>query len=174
MTFREELIITLIDKGLVGIALAGGGYLLSRALERFKGERALENEFAKQRVMKIAEVWAAFYKCEEELTRHSGYVAMAIHGATDDELSLRMEPYHDRGVALITKIRELPQLVSSNRFWLGDAVCDRFDGYLQLLHGQAGTLLDFPRMAKPADELLKELAASRESIVTWTADIRKI
>lgn len=49
MNFQEQLIITLIDKLAIGVLLLLGGFLLNRAIERYKSRQALENQMAKIR-----------------------------------------------------------------------------------------------------------------------------
>jgi len=52
MTFKEQLIVTIVDKALIGIVVAIAGFWLNRYLESFKARRALENELAKVRDQK--------------------------------------------------------------------------------------------------------------------------
>ena len=56
MTFKEQLVITILDKAVISIMLAIGAYLFNRSLERFKSEQSLSNEFTKQRLVKIGEL----------------------------------------------------------------------------------------------------------------------
>lgn len=42
LNFQEQLLITLLDKALIGLLLAGAGYGLNRALERFKYDLGLD------------------------------------------------------------------------------------------------------------------------------------
>jgi hypothetical protein len=44
LQFQEQLIITIVDKAMIGGLLAFGAYLFSRSLEKFKGTQALELE----------------------------------------------------------------------------------------------------------------------------------
>ena len=48
-TFQEKLILTLIDKAAIGLLLVVCGLLANKLLEKYKSQRALENEFAKLR-----------------------------------------------------------------------------------------------------------------------------
>jgi hypothetical protein len=47
LSFNEQLIITLVDKLAIGCLLVFAGFLFNRILERFKSQRALENELTK-------------------------------------------------------------------------------------------------------------------------------
>ena len=44
MNFHDQLILTIIDKGLIALIIAVAGFWLNRYLESFKSLRALENE----------------------------------------------------------------------------------------------------------------------------------
>ena len=49
MDFKEQLVITLVDKAAIGALLLLAGVFASRALERLKSRQALETELSKQR-----------------------------------------------------------------------------------------------------------------------------
>jgi hypothetical protein len=52
MTFKEQLIITIVDKAAIGALLLIAGFWLNRFLERFKADRARENERERLRAQK--------------------------------------------------------------------------------------------------------------------------
>jgi hypothetical protein len=56
ITFEQELFLTVLDKGLIGILLAIAGFWLNRYLEAFKSRRALESELIKTRDQKELEL----------------------------------------------------------------------------------------------------------------------
>src|SRR6266496_779934 len=78
MNFQEQLIITLIDKLAIGVLLLLGGFLLNRAIERYKSRQALENQMAKIRDEKrleflerqLSEFYWPFYIRREEDRRN--------------------------------------------------------------------------------------------------------
>lgn len=49
LTFKQQLILSLVDKVAIGILVLFAGYLLNKLLERYKSRKALENELAKAR-----------------------------------------------------------------------------------------------------------------------------
>ena len=50
MTLHEEIILSFIDTGLIGIAILIGGFLLNRGLERYKTNQSLREELAKKQI----------------------------------------------------------------------------------------------------------------------------
>jgi len=52
MRFHEQLIITIVDKGLLALLLAIAGFWLNRYLDLFRSRQALENELRKVRDQK--------------------------------------------------------------------------------------------------------------------------
>lgn len=52
LTFKQQLIMTILDKGLIALIVAVAGLWLNRYLEAFKNRQALENELRKTRDQK--------------------------------------------------------------------------------------------------------------------------
>jgi hypothetical protein len=52
MSFEEQIIVTLLDKALIGGLIAIAGFWLNRGIELYKSRRALENELEKLRDQK--------------------------------------------------------------------------------------------------------------------------
>src|SRR5207244_13106543 len=82
MSFKQQVILMLVDKLIIGLLLAMTAYLASRALESYKKRQALAGEIAKKRVQKIAEVWEHLSEWDfliEELLRRVAQVAITQH-----------------------------------------------------------------------------------------------
>jgi hypothetical protein len=56
LSFGHQIVVTLLDKGLLALILAIAGYWLNRHIEAFKSRRALENELKKVRDQKLIEL----------------------------------------------------------------------------------------------------------------------
>jgi hypothetical protein len=56
MTFPQQVLLTLLDKGLLALMLAVAGFWLNRYIEAFKSRQALENELRKARDQKRIEL----------------------------------------------------------------------------------------------------------------------
>jgi hypothetical protein len=59
MTFRQQLLLTIIDKALIGLLIAVAGFWLNRYLEAFKSRQSLQNELKKVRDQKQIELLEA-------------------------------------------------------------------------------------------------------------------
>src|SRR5216684_6891739 len=57
MNFHQQIVVTIIDKGLLALILAIAGFWLSKYLEAFKSRRALENELKKTRDQKMIQLF---------------------------------------------------------------------------------------------------------------------
>lgn len=106
MTFNEQLIITLVDKGAIGAVVLIGAFWLNKFLERFKAERARDNERERLRAQKhldyldrqLSEFYYPIYirlfidsaTWERILDRHRG----------DDELRKRIGEEIEKNVIL--------------------------------------------------------------------------
>ena len=78
MTFKEQLVITLLDKAAIGALLLLAGFGLNRFLERFKADRARENDRERLRAQKQLDY------LERRLSEfyYPIYVRLHIDGAT--------------------------------------------------------------------------------------------
>jgi hypothetical protein len=170
--FQQKLILTVVDKALIGAALVVAGFMLNRTLERFKSRLALTNDFAKQRVVKIAEIWTSLYTLEEDLRLHSAHVAMSVFRLKPDEdVSVATAQYTEKSIDLEIKAKAMKASIAQNRFWLGDELSSRFDRYQQILLGHAHVTLNQPRELR-ADVVgyglpMEELQMLRRSVLDY-------
>jgi hypothetical protein len=58
MTYDQTLLLTVIDKLIIGVLLLIFGFWISRSLERFKANEALKAAFAPLRATKYQELWS--------------------------------------------------------------------------------------------------------------------
>ena len=56
MTFPQQVLLTLLDKGLLALILAVAGFWLNRYVEAFKSRQAIEKELRKARDQKRIEL----------------------------------------------------------------------------------------------------------------------
>lgn len=90
MNFREQILVTIVDKLLIGALIAGLGLFFSMKLEHYKNIENISAEFAKERVRKIGEV-------ETAMNEYEFYVAKVVPTALNeiDEMSIKKtgKPY---------------------------------------------------------------------------------
>jgi hypothetical protein len=93
MTFREQVIITLLDKALIGGLLLAGGYGLNRALEKFRSDNTRDNDRERLRSQKELDY------LERQLSEfyYPIYVRLHIDGATWERLLDRKHGNNDLG-----------------------------------------------------------------------------
>ena len=63
--FREKLILTIIDKLIIGLIVVMALYFGNKGLEQYKSNQSLVVEFSKQKIAKIAETWTHIYEWEQ-------------------------------------------------------------------------------------------------------------
>ena len=94
MTFNEELIITIVDKGLLSFVALIAGYWIKMAIEEFKANESLKRAVAEKRAPMYLDLW--------EKTKD--FSATRTHQPTDQEKdSLYKEMtdwYYDKGNAI--------------------------------------------------------------------------
>jgi hypothetical protein len=59
LTFKQQLVLTLLDKGLLALLLAVAAFIGSRLLEKFKATQAVRSETTKARIQAMNTTWAA-------------------------------------------------------------------------------------------------------------------
>ena len=102
MTFNEQLVITLIDKAAIGALLLIAGFWLNRILERFKSERARENERERLRAQKHLDY------LERQLSEfyYPIYVRLHVDGATWDRILDRSKGHDELRQRIGTEIEK--------------------------------------------------------------------
>jgi hypothetical protein len=64
MSFSEQILLSFIDKALLGGVLAVGGFYATRAIEAYRAKQILRTELTKQRVLRIEDVWKRMLEIE--------------------------------------------------------------------------------------------------------------
>lgn len=167
MTFYQQLTITLLDKLLIGLIIAFGAYFLSRSLERFKSGQAVSAELAKQRALKIAEIWNEIHDLQNAAARFSGevgFMALAVTSKPND-----LPEVWDNKNALIGRVGEVRLRIDAARFWLGSDMHGRCTDYVgiiyEFIHKTAIHPQDFPpeslkvALAKQGDSIFDFIKA---------------
>jgi hypothetical protein len=171
MTLYEELIVTVVDKAIIGLIVLIAGFWLNRALERFKSSQAMTNEFTKQRVAKIAEVWEALYKYEAEMLEYSHLIRRAVYMVEDNDLTIALERYISKGTDLKdVQSENTLTLIDRSRFWLGNDLYGIFYKYSNVIRSHAAYIFERPRNATNSDSernFLDQLDALKKSIFDY-------
>jgi hypothetical protein len=143
MTFQEQLIITVVDKAIIGLIIIVAVFLFNKKLEQFKSRQVLTQEIAKQRIVKITQIWESIYKWETEVVDYTRFALFQIKANNDNTLAL--EPNLPTLISLVdTRAKEVRKVIESNRFWLDRKLYELFGHYHGLIHSHLGLLLERP------------------------------
>ncbi len=138
MNFSDQVLLTLLDKGLLALVVALAAFLLSRSLGRYKSSQAVRVEAAKLRISKLSTLWEALDDISSEFpvllwamgsieieerrqlsdenllqgAQQKSYPPIAIDRFTSEVL-----PRIDQ---LLVRIADAKRKIQSNRFWLGE------------------------------------------------------
>lgn len=172
MTFQEELILTILDKAIIGGLIAVAAFLFSRSLERFKSVQALSTEYAKQRLSKIAELWGMVHAWEADVIRLSWVFRRAIgHKRPEATVAEATESSSGSFAELTRHEKAVKSEIQRNQFWLGEDLLERFLSHYQAILDHIGNMSGDDLAAAVSDEMMERLEirlrASRQSIFSY-------
>lgn len=172
MTFEQQLTITILDKAIIGALIAVAAFILTRKLERFKSTQALSNEYAKQRLEKVASLWEVLHAWEAEAVEYSRLVHRAIGFSGDNApLNVVLERYVEGLTTLQDRAQKVKLDIERTQFWLGADLRDRFLRYYQAILDHIGNMRgDNIRGAVSNDamqHLESQLSSVRQSIFAF-------
>ena len=128
MIFSEQLILTIVDKLLIGLIIVALGFVANFVLERFKSDLAIRSELATKRVLHVEEVWSAFYTWESTVNELVLGINRIIekHGeavdARNQALIKEIKPLEARSEK---QMNDAIRLAEEKRFWLGEKNYER-------------------------------------------------
>jgi hypothetical protein len=185
---------SVFDKGLLAMIVIVAGYVANRYLERFRGQLALQNEAAKLRLGRIAELWEELSLWERDAKRqflHFNRIALAecraaslpgIPEPTDEESPTKVlmglgniqlpRAVQDKISAqvlpgtneLAERARELGRKMDRYRFWLKDELYGSMKRYLIEMQ-RAATLLELtPEGMASGKQAFKSLDDARHDV----------
>lgn len=131
MSFKDEVILSIINNIGLGAIIGFGGFILNLLLERFKTTQALREESSRLRIQKISEIWeeleiihvrlVRLYLRAGEIKREDRAEHETFDLISEKAISLLKEEIETELLNVInTKIPEVESKIMSYRFWLGD------------------------------------------------------
>jgi hypothetical protein len=168
--FRQKLALVIVDKLVLGLLIVLAGFALNMVLERYRTEAALQNEFAKVRVEKVAEVWNVLQDQEENL-RAFQTVFVNLNDSTD----LRKAELRRLSEQFVAGETEFQQILMRNQFWLNDDLKETLGAYAIQQHHVSESLIDFPKVFERLEGLPERDVeeAYFESMDTWLKTFEK-
>ena len=130
MTFNQQLLLTILDKFLIGGLIVLLGYYVNSALERFKSELRLKDEFRRQRNKHVGEVWSSLYAWDSAVISLVTSAAKAIKGGELQSRSQELKQLELRSKRLMEEAKEKAE---ANVFWIGIAEYNRVIKYQNAL-----------------------------------------
>jgi len=115
----REVVFWIADKIVIALLLVIVAFVFNYLLERSRARLAFENEIAKQRVVRISEVWSSLYESEaatRELLREASRVIEQGADSTAVRTLMPLEEDSRRKAGLAQ------QMADANRFWLGETL----------------------------------------------------
>lgn len=138
-SLNDNIILTIIDKLIIGLFIVIIGMFANKYIERFKSKQALYSELAKEKIKKIGECWQLAYEFEaliKGMVRKAAEIQV-LYIESKEEMNRKLieevGPAEERSKKLSN---EFQMYVEKNRFWLGRELSDKF----QKFHN---TLMDY-------------------------------
>jgi len=170
MTFKEQLLLTLIDKLAIGILILVAGLLFNRILERFKSKQAFSNEISKQRVAEIGSVCSHIYEWESSLghtIERTEILKLHFKDNTED-IASRLKGQEDLPTKELVerKLYVLRISLGKSYFWLGEELYQHLVEYCLNIKEAFDAYLD-EGLSEHFNELSGKLDQSRENIMNF-------
>jgi hypothetical protein len=121
--FWRQVLLSVVDKGLLGVAALGVGYLVNLRLERFRARRALEGEFLRERTRRLDELYVAMLEVEAAGRAYIGLELGRIE-ANKSKPGVFKQPRTpetiDAGAKFKIASEALARIAAHYRPWIGD------------------------------------------------------
>ena len=114
MTFQEQLILSLFDKLLIGGLIVLIGFAANTILEKIKSNLSLQNEFTKQRLVYIGDVWSSLYAWDDAVQSLINSTAKIQSDLQSHSKELMDMESHSKEL-----MDQAIKRAKANRFWLG-------------------------------------------------------
>jgi hypothetical protein len=154
--FTQDLILTIVDKLIIGGLILLGGYVLNRALERYKAKDAFTREIARKRVDEMGEVWSALYEYDfliGDMEDVIGRVKLMQGGRLEQDLGYSQEALEKKGQLLASESEkrkgEILRELEKSRYWVGEETYTQYQRYFR---AQRERLEYFFRFLKEDDD----------------------
>ena len=125
--FVQNLILTIVDKLIIGGLILLAGYVLNRALEHYKAKDAFTKEIARKRVDEMGEVWSAQYEYDFLIGDMEDVIArikLMQSGRLERDLGYSEEELEKKGKRLASESEkrkdEILRLLEKSRYWVGE------------------------------------------------------
>jgi len=157
--FYCDLINTVVDKGIIGAALAFVGWYISKAIERFKSEQSLRAVVAQKELDNVADVWEKMATWEsnidaaiEEYQKLRSNTPRANLAAIEADFGKRINALRAEGDDVLVLARK-------TRFWTGERLYSFFTSYAEQLISELQSIV--PSKDETLTDVQKHLTGNR-------------
>lgn len=144
MSFREQVVITILDKALIGGLLLGFGLWAARTLERFKARQTLLSKFRERRLEVVFPILLKLQEWQFQLVRYFDDMRSIHVDNLDNQeersrlLCKRFAQYSEGELALRD---EIETLLDSNRMLIGVKIVSLLEKHMDKLFSCPGKAL---------------------------------
>lgn len=152
---KKEIIIILIDKGLLALILVGVAIFVNGTLEKLKSEQNFSQQINEKRIEKLAEAWGFLNKIElggENIIKLQDYIQgteQLMARESSRERSIRLVESINKthsDISVLSRIQDsIAQqsilFINENRFWLGEKRRKTMLNFVSLNRQYYGSLL---------------------------------
>lgn len=130
ISFTQQILLTVIDKGLLGSGIVIAGYVATRGVERYKARQALLQAIAPERIKRITEQSRKIADIIDRLdtlvsTLSLSYLSEA-RPIKDNVWASFWVPHAEATRSMMTEALSLSRELNSERFWLGSEETRKF------------------------------------------------
>jgi len=119
--FWRQVLLSVVDKGLLGGAALGVGYLVNLRLERVRARRAFEGEFLRERTRRLDEIYVAMLDVEGAARAYIGFEMERIEANKSRVAKwTQTSEIIDAGATLKIASDTLARKAAHYRPWVGD------------------------------------------------------
>ena len=189
MSFTEQILLSFVDKALLGGIVALGGFCATRAIEAYRAKQMLRTELTKQRVLKIEDVWKRMLEIEalcDSFRKSIGkqWIRPAIGQPEGTRLQESRESWRTLVISkkdavdeINAKFDEMVLSIQRDSFWLGRNLTEKATAQLTSIRsafeialtgdtieaGEAGTFVLATAITKQSSMLITLWPMSRPS-----------
>lgn len=129
MNFCEEIILSFIDKVLLGGLMLLLASIVNRSLERYKSNIMIKKEFTIARINKISETWKSIIELEENSSKIIDKVVVIrnlIKSSVEKQAKEIIRETKGSDKELKVQIDAFTKQLELNQFWLGNDYYTKF------------------------------------------------
>lgn len=167
-SLKDQLLVSLFDKALLGGVLAGLAYYLNRRIEEFRARRALEGEFLRERTKRLDQLYAMMLDFEIAGGRYTDE-ASKLQEAQKKPLNLSFPHVADAAKKQFKKLGDdLARTAERFRPWIGDDLAELCAEYRDVVPKMVAEMVAAvsPNDTGAIEKLAERTTALQAAIVT--------